>query len=60
MACRFDEDEAEGEESGEDDAHGGSTFDVSEAADPLGEDGGEHAYDGSSEKHGEAGARASY
>ena len=57
-AAERNEDQSQGEQGGEDNAHRGSAVDVSEAADPLREDGGENTHDGGSEEHGEAGAGA--
>ena len=45
-----DENQSQGEQGGEDNAHSGTAVDVSEAADPLCEDGGENAHDGGSER----------
>ena len=52
----LDDEESDGEEGGEDDAHGGTTLDLAEFSDPLGEKGGEDSGDGSAEEHGPTGA----
>ena len=54
----FDDEKSDGEEGGEDDAHGGTAFDFAELGDPLGEEGGEDSGDGGADEHSPAGAGA--
>ena len=60
IGCLTDEDEANGEEGGKDDAHSGPALDLAKAGNPLGKEGRENSGDGGAEEHPDVGAGAGY
>ena len=54
----FDNEQPDREKGGEDDAHGGSSFDFAELGDPLGEERGENSRESGPEEHPKAGTRS--